>query len=303
MSRALGALMVSIRIPALKAGCSLDSGSRRVQQHWTFPPRPHCMIPSMASPDWATIKAADAAYSGMIAAWWSAIVTTIAMSFAAVAVWWARRAALEAATQAKSATESVEWSRKAAEAALAQTLLLQKQLEFSEPQPIVLLTIDYQQSESSRRLPVIELRNVGEEAAFDVETSELRMVLRMPEERVRRFAFEAEPILLTREARRLRRTGVRLVYPNDNEWLLSLFETSREAMSAASAINEELIKSADFELEKFASMATEPMTVRYRNARGKAFEQAFVLRDDVDGVFMFFPAHSLVRADSQRSTD
>jgi hypothetical protein len=88
------------------------------------------MIPSMASPDWATIKAADATYSGMVAAWWSAIVTTVRMLFAAVAMWWARRAALEAARQAKSATESVEWSRKAAEAALAQASLLQKQLGY-----------------------------------------------------------------------------------------------------------------------------------------------------------------------------
>jgi hypothetical protein len=249
----------------------------------------------MGQPDWAAIKAADATYSAMVAAWWAAISTTIGMVFAAVAVWWARRAALEAAKQAKAAIESVEWSQKAAEAALAQTALLRKQLEYSEPQPIVMLTIAYEESEKGRRLPVIELCNVGEEAAFDVETSELRMVVRTPTENVRRFAFRAEPILLPGETRRLRRTGVRLIYPKDHEWLLNLFETSHQVMSAVTAVNDELVKGGDFDPEKFVGMSVEPMNVSYRNARGKQFEQAFMLMDEDTDVFMFMPPRSLVK--------
>jgi hypothetical protein len=253
----------------------------------------------MVNPDWASIKSADSTYSAMIAAWWAAISTTLGMIFAAVAVRWARKAALEAGRQAKAASESLQWSQKAAEAALAQTALLRKQLEYSEPQPIVILEIVYEKSDEGRKLPVIELRNVGEEAAFDIRTSELRMVVKTRTENVRRFAFQTEAILLARETCKLKRAGARLVYPNDHEWLLRLFETSYEAMPAVTSINEKLMESGEADPENFASIGLEPMRVTYRNARGKRFEQKFCLMDEGPDFLIFAPVHSLVRHDSE----
>jgi hypothetical protein len=248
----------------------------------------------MGQPDWAAIKSANATHSAMIAAWWSAISTTFALIFAAIAAWWARRAALEAAKQAAAAIESVEWSQKAAEAALAQTALVRKQLEYSEPQPIVVLTIEHEQSEDGRRLPVIVLRNVGQEPAFDVGTSDLLVEIKTPGKNLRKFAFQVEHLLLAGEAQRLRRTGVRLLYPKDYEWLSNLFESSNAAIGAALAA-----RGDHFTPNDHITMSVQPMTVSYRNARGKTFNQSFFLREDGE-VFMFVPKRSLVEAVGER---
>lgn len=121
---------------------------------------------------------------------------------------------------------------------------------------------------------MIELFNVGEQASFDVEFSELRMVVRTPTENVRRFAFRPEPILLAGERRQLRRTGARLLYSKDHEWLLKLFETSHETISAHIGLNDHLLQDGEFDPGRFVGMGVQPMNARYRNARGKQFEQA-----------------------------
>jgi hypothetical protein len=234
------------------------------------------------APNWAEIKSADATYQAMIAAWWAAITTTLATFFAAVAVWWARKAAIEASKQANAAN--------------AQTALLERQLAFSEPKPIVILSIAYKRGrDNNKDLPIIMLQNLGESIAFDVEVSEFVVTVRTPEKMERKFNFQPEFILMPGKRTELRRYGLRHSYPEDIEWLENLILWVQQTISKAMEGHDfESVREVGSPPERIIGEGYGSMTVSFRNSRGKIFRNHFHL-DTMNKPLRLDPIQSLVQ--------
>ena len=217
----------------------------------------------------------------MVAAWLGAIATCVVTIFTIVAVWWARRAALEAgkqvktsvnavveaSRQAKAAIESVEWSRKTAEAAYKQVEILERQIALSEPQPVVLVTIQF--TTEQFRSPIIELQNVGEELAFDVKLGDMSVERETENGKVITTAsFDCIPFMKSDEKRTPEVTIEAPFYPTSTFY--------GESNSALRAFMDELVsQKAGYKRGEMEWVAHAIMT--YRNARGRRYSQPFYL--------------------------
>jgi hypothetical protein len=221
------------------------------------------------APTWAEIKAANLAYPAMIAAWVAAIGTCGAAVFAFFAVRWARKAAIEAARQATAALDAVKWSQKAAEAAQEQIKVLERQVELSEPQPIILLHFSYSAWEISQGWNM-SVENVGEELAFDVQVSALYT------------GFEGASVATALTFGRIPvlKAGHDVpLLPKVEPPLFSLGES--ESLSQSQRFMQVLLTAQEQRAKKEGitqkNICMDVMNVRYRNARGQLYEMQFDL--------------------------
>jgi hypothetical protein len=240
----------------------------------------------MGQPDWATVKAADAAYASMIAAWVAAIATALAALFASFAVWWAKKAAEEAGRQAKAAMDSVEWSRKAAEAAVEQSkaaiasvdaareqvAIMQKEMAWAEPQPIVILNISYNTAEA-RLGAVVEVKNVGEEIAFDVQLQPISLVDPPQSAIISAVRFIRLPALRKDERLPLKPMG-----PQRFGNALNPTKYTDDLIGFLQAMVAENAKQAELMTQRRDTpWEAGRVTIEYSNARGATFQQQFTL--------------------------
>jgi len=240
----------------------------------------------MDQPNWAEIKSANAAYPAMIAAWVAAIATTLAAGFAFLAVRWAKRAAAEAGKQAKAALDSVDAARK-------QIALMQEQMEWSEPQPVVLLDMRYRSGDTSG--PFVDVKNVGEDAAFDVTINPISL-MNAEGETVSRVNFLQLPVLRKNEELPIVPCEPRpLIQPRPDTLRsrgpVSEFEKFMQVLIEETADDAEL-KSGN-RMKPWEARAT--VIVEYYNAHSATFQQQFRLMVIDANRIQSQPVGSLVR--------
>jgi hypothetical protein len=261
----------------------------------------------MGQPDWASIKAANAAHLAMIAAWVAALATALAALFAALAVIWAKRAAQEAGKQARAAMKSVGWSRKAAEAAIQQSkaamesvaaareqvAIMQKEMAWAEPQPVVILNIAWKIDDAILGA-VVTVTNVGEEMAFDVLLNPFSIPERPPKNGIiSAVRFLPIPVLRKNETLPLKPMQSDLFLPP----LDAMFQkytvdlrTFFQTMISETADIAELVTG-----KRDTTSGAGIVTIQYCNARGAAFQQRFILTVYAGNRVECHPEGSLVK--------
>lgn len=222
----------------------------------------------MDAPTWTEVLSADAALWAAIFAGLSFLATAGAVIVAVVALRWARRAAMEAGKQAKAAIDAVEWSRKAAEAAQGQIAIIERQIELSEPQPVVMLHLSYSAWQISNGWKM-SIENVGEELAFDVHVDEMNTAI-----------GPSRPIGLVFPRIAVLKIGHDLpLTPNVEPLISSLGENPD--LSQPQRFLQVLLTAHELRAKKLGvtskDICVQELTVRYRNARGQYYEMQFDL--------------------------
>src|SRR4051812_11653923 len=180
---------------------------------------------------------------------------------------------------------ALRYAWQAAQAAGKQATLLEKQIRLSEPRAILVLTCGSD---------CMQLENVGNDLAFDVEVSPIHAHISLPGGRgpTRTLRFRKEP----------------LVRFNDGCTKLTC-EFEPKAVRRIDSVGQPLIEFHDF-LSFLASMTTakaesegenpkqrhkmSTLTVQYRNARYETFSTDFVLTVHDENKFACTPAGSLL---------
>ena len=208
------------------------------------------------APNWAEVKAADAAYPAMVAAWVAAGAAIVAASATGCAAWFAWRA--------------LRWAKQAAEAAQEQIKVLEKQIALSEPQPVVIFRLTFTGWVGQTGWS-LELENLGEELAFDVEVSPLYVGV---EGVAKSFmlSFERFPVL--------KRAETRGYLCSVDPPISTLNETP--PLSQPQRFLQLLLMGAERDAKGkgfggVKNICIETITLKYRNSRGRQFEKEFNL--------------------------
>lgn len=201
------------------------------------------------APNWADIKTANATYTTMIATWVAAGATCLGAIVAGFALKYARDAATAAQGQIKA---------------------IERQVELSEPRPVVILKT---QNKS------LQFENIGEDIAIDLQASEL--MLRLNDSQTTNVQFLSEVVVRPGEQRSFRyrewpRRGKGIIIEEIN------YEQFFESVS------NELSSRSDWIPDKEGRSALRPVTLTYRNVRGKEFIDRFVIGVR-DGKFECWP--------------
>lgn len=215
------------------------------------------MLPN--DPNWLS---ADSALWAAIFAGLSFIATTTGVVVAWKALRWARKAAQEAGKQAIAALDAANWAEKAAEAAQDQIRVLEKQLELSEPRPVIILKIEH----SSIGDPSLQYENVGEFIAVELRLSDMPAVQISDAEKVN-LHFLSEMIVKPRDGRALRYTEQHGRGP------LSKQVTFKQIFAAleTEARSKNILPDAE------GRTAIRLIEIGYKNVRGRSFTDEFVL--------------------------
>ena len=256
----------------------------------------------MNTPDWAAIKAADAAYLGMVAAWIAAVATVLAGIAASAALVFARRAAIEGAKQARASMKSVILSRKAVVAAQGQIDLLKQQLDLSQPRPVVYLY--YANDTEDATLRWINLKNIGEDLAFDVQVGDITVPHQSVEDH-EEYLGGYRPAQYTLKDT-LTFPTLPLMEPNAVTPIRPFSHSAQTGVDMDSFEFREFVrrsirvgaKNAEALCgDRKATFVVATSTLTYRNVRGASFRQEFEFLTSLGTHIEAYPLGSLVKAE------
>lgn len=182
------------------------------------------------------------------------------------------------------------FARRAARAAQDQVKLLESQVRLSEPKPIVLFRFAW--VIGMRNPPILEIENVGEDLAFDVEVSGLTTPP-MTESKMEPTTLNCgrEPILRIGQKLLLRYQVSRPINPPGRE---AHFDHAELRQFLSILVSRTLGDHANLghDLKRRYSMGTPVLT--YRNARGQTFSNRFDLYVVNERTIECVPDNSLV---------